>query len=280
MAPSIWLHGPSGVGKTATARDWYPCAFTRSPHQSWDDFFCASASHEYVLLDDLGMQHAGLGPLLRRLCDGGSVVCVTSVYTPDQIWGEKNCLDSILRRFSLISVAEYPHNIECPTHTNHRVESIVSVPSTRETVGLWLYGPTGCGKTRTAELWFPDAYMKSLDSTNWAGFRPHNIRTPGLQPWHRAHDVIVIDDFCPDHACLGHDLRRWVDVYESEITVQSPRGQGVTSTCVNFSAVCVTSMYRPDQIWRDASELACILRRFRVVEIAAFPPTQQKQDFF
>lgn len=120
---------------------------------------------------------------------------------------------------------------------------------------MWVYGPTGTGKTRRVREENPGKlYIKSPKNVWWDGYDEE--------------EVVLIDDFDTFQVAQGGDMKRWLDRYPFQAEVKG------SMSLIRPRKIIVTSNYHPSQIWSDATTVECILRRVTLVYMGAEGETE------
>lgn len=111
----------------------------------------------------------------------------------------------------------------------------------------WIVGPTGCGKSRSARVANPDAYVKNPNVKWWDGYDGQNC--------------VIIDDFDKYQVSQGGDMKRWLDRYPFQAEMKG------TQELIRPIKIVVTSQYYPHEIWDDQKTVDAINRRIKLVEL-------------
>lgn len=112
--------------------------------------------------------------------------------------------------------------------------------------GIWVWGKAGAGKSRWAREQSKSIYPK-LCNKWWDGYQ--------------GEEVVVMDDFMPEHKVLCQQLKIWSDRYDC---ILETKGGAVHS---QYQWFIVTSQYSIDEIWEDDRDRAALHRRFQEFKI-------------
>lgn len=153
--------------------------------------------------------------------------------------------------------AEHPSTYVRYHRGLERYRDIRRGPSARagDVVSVWLYGPTGIGKTREAWRAFPDAYCKDPDTTWWCGYD--------------GHSAVIIDDFRAGGKLSIPYLLRLLDRYIMSVQV---KGGHVWMTAHQFVITTPHNINTTFQAVADMEDLAQLHRR--IVEFHFHTATQ------
>ena len=113
--------------------------------------------------------------------------------------------------------------------------------------GIWIWGKAGAGKSRWAREQSKSMYPK-LCNKWWDGYQ--------------GEEVVVMDDFMPEHKCLCQQLKIWADRYDC---ILETKGGAVHA---QYQWFIITSQYTIDDIFDNDRDRDAIFRRFQQYEIS------------
>lgn len=119
---------------------------------------------------------------------------------------------------------------------------------------IWLYGPSGYGKSHQAEeLVGPGRYEKGSRNKWWDDYQ--------------YEDSVLIPDFSKYDVHMGSDLKNWCDLYP--IRVEAKHG----SLVIRPKLIVITSNWKIEEIWgEDPQTVGPLLRKIKQVKAKCTNP--------
>lgn len=111
---------------------------------------------------------------------------------------------------------------------------------------IWIYGPTGTGKSHAVETAFPLCYKKSMDDLKWFDN-------------YKGEEAIYLEDIDKYQVKWGGLLKRLADRWPMQASIKG------SMAYIRPKYVIVTSNYSIDEIWQDPQTLEPLQRRFKEV---------------
>lgn len=127
-----------------------------------------------------------------------------------------------------------------------RADHLPTPDEVSELTNVWIYGPSGTGKSRHVRDTYPDLYTK-LNNKWWDGYA--------------GQETVLIDDFDKYDIALTGSLKRWCDHYPFPAELKG------SVRSIRPKRIVITSNYHPRDIWDDQQSLGPIMRRFKVVHM-------------
>lgn len=121
-----------------------------------------------------------------------------------------------------------------------------SQPRNFQTIGYWLYGETGQGKSRWANQHFPEAYYKDPETDWWDGYY--------------GQETVIIDDYRPSKSLSFAKILRLVDRYPLQVQVKCAFAQFVSKRIIFTSPMSLLDTFSRCE-WLKSEELDQLQRR-------------------
>lgn len=111
---------------------------------------------------------------------------------------------------------------------------------------VWLWGPTGTGKSRLASEVYPNAFRKNPRTKWWHGYEYEG--------------TVIIDDFAPEGVNIDY-LLRWLDVHPCRVETKGGEMELYARKFI------ITSNFRPEEVYPNHPQLPALMRRITMARI-------------
>lgn len=173
--------------------------------------------------------------------------------------------------FRAIKAQRYVHHCKALHFIHEKATVQYQVPDLQpgQTVGFWLTGPPGIGKSTWARQIVtdiggkapPDIYTANV--INPAAEDAGRFYNKPISKWWDGYDgerVVIVEDVEPGHKLFGHQFKIWCDIFG--FLAEHKGG----SKYIRPAHVIVTSNFTIQDVWKDNPDiLAAIERRFTQV---------------
>lgn len=128
-----------------------------------------------------------------------------------------------------------------------------STPVARDCLdNIWVWGLSGCGKSRTSKEVFPGSYYKAVQHKWWDGYDP------------KIHSAVIMEDIDPQHHYQAHNFKIWLDYEPFYAEVKGGQIQ------IRPKNIVITSQYPPDKVFLVPEDLAAVRRRCKVIHLLTY----------
>jgi ssDNA-binding Zn-finger/Zn-ribbon topoisomerase 1 len=115
----------------------------------------------------------------------------------------------------------------------------------RQTYGVWIYGPPRTGKSHYVRTNYPNCYLKDINKW-WDGYQ--------------GEPVVLIDEITPDHASFMMPLlKKWVDKWKFSAEFKGGR------KVIRPENVFVTSNHSIEEVFPPGIDRDALVSRFEVI---------------
>lgn len=111
-----------------------------------------------------------------------------------------------------------------------KVDHMPPVDNLEGCCGVWIWGPSGNGKSHMARTEYPDYYLKAANKW-WDGYQ--------------GEDNVILEDLGPEHKVLAHHLKLWLDKWDF---IAETKGGAIR---IRPKVLVITSQYPVEQVFPD-----------------------------
>ena len=120
------------------------------------------------------------------------------------------------------------------------MDHMTALPSEDNCTGLWIYGPSGTGKSTYARSLSDNYYLKASNKW-WDGYQ--------------GEEIVIIEDLGKEHECLGHHLKLWCDKWDF---IAECKGSSIR---IRPKKIVITTQYSIEEIFNDQKTRDALNRR-------------------